>query len=53
MNLPLFDVFASMSTTGVVVGVLLVLFVLGYTGAPLWLWAVTGAVGLYGGGAPV
>ncbi|PSQ75839.1 MAG: acyl-CoA dehydrogenase [Bacteroidetes bacterium QH_7_62_13] len=53
MNLPLFDVFASMSTTGVVVGVLLVLFVLGYTGAPLWLWAVTGAVGLYGGGAPL
>jgi acyl-CoA dehydrogenase len=53
MNLPLFDVFASMSTTGVVVGVLLVLFVLGYTGAPLWLWALAGAGGLYGGGAPL
>jgi len=53
MNLPLFDVFASMSMTGVVVGVLLVLFVLGYTGAPLWLWAFAGAVGLYGGGAPL
>jgi len=53
MSLPLFDVFTSMSTTGVVVGVLLVLFVLGYTGAPLWLWALTGAVGLYGGGAPL
>jgi acyl-CoA dehydrogenase len=53
MNLPLFDVFASVSTTGVVVGVLLVLFVLGYTGAPLWTWALAGAVGLYGGGAPL
>ncbi len=53
MNLPLFDAFAGMSTVGVVAGVLLVLFVLGYTGAPLWLWAVVGAVGLYGGGAPL
>ena len=53
MNLPLFDVFSSMPTTGLVVGVLLVLFVLGYTGAPLWTWALAGAVGLYGGGAPL
>ena len=53
MNLPLFDVFSSMPTTGLVVGVLLVLFVLGYTGAPLWIWALAGAVGLYGGGAPL
>ena len=53
MNLPLFDVFASMSTAGVVVGVLLVLFVLGFSGAPLWLWALAGAIGLYGGGAPL
>jgi acyl-CoA dehydrogenase len=50
MDLPLFDVFAGMPTAGIVAGVLLVLFVLGYTGAPLWLWAVAGAVGLYGGG---
>jgi len=53
MNLPLFDVFASMPTLGVVAGAVLVLFVLGYTGAPLWLWALAGAVGLYGGGAPL
>ncbi|HKL89312.1 MAG TPA: acyl-CoA dehydrogenase family protein, partial [Salinibacter sp.] len=48
----MFDAFASMPVLGVVAGVLLVLFVLGYTGAPLWLWAIAGAVGLYGGGAP-
>jgi acyl-CoA dehydrogenase len=50
MDLPMFDVFAGMPTAGIVAGVLLVLFVLGYTGAPLWLWATAGAVGLYGGG---
>jgi len=53
MNLPLFDVFAGISTTGVIVGALLILFGLGYAGAPLWLWALAGAVGLYGGGAPL
>ncbi|NNF57340.1 MAG: acyl-CoA dehydrogenase [Rhodothermaceae bacterium] len=34
-------------------GVLLVLFALGFTGAPLWLWAVAGLVALVGFGAPV
>jgi len=53
MNLPFFDAFAGMPTLGLVVGVLLVTFVLGYTGAPLWTWAIAGAVGLYGGGAPL
>ena len=53
MTLPLFDVFASLPTTGVVVGVLLVLFALGYSGARLWMWALAGAVSLYGGGAPL
>jgi acyl-CoA dehydrogenase len=53
MNLPLYDAFASMPTAGVIVGALLVLFALGFTGAPLWLWAVAGAVGLYGAGAPL
>ena len=53
MNLPLFDAFTGMPTLGIVAGVLLVLFVLGYTGAPLWVWALAGAVGLYGGGAPL
>jgi acyl-CoA dehydrogenase len=33
--------------------VLLVLFALGYSGARLWMWALAGAVGLYGGGAPL
>ncbi|WP_263786700.1 acyl-CoA dehydrogenase [Salinibacter grassmerensis] len=51
MTLPLFDLFAGMPTVGVVGGILLVLLVLGYTGAPLWSWALAGAVGLYGGGA--
>ena len=36
-----------------VVGVLLVLFALGFTGAPLWLWAVAGLVALVGFGAPL
>jgi acyl-CoA dehydrogenase len=53
MNLPLFDVFAGMPTVGVVAGTLIVLFVLGYMGASLWTWALAGAVGLYGGGAPL
>jgi acyl-CoA dehydrogenase len=53
MNLPFFDAFAGMPTLGLVVGVLLVTFVLGYTGAPLWTWAIAGAVGLYGSGAPL
>ena len=53
MTLPLFDAFAQMPTAGVVVGVLAVLFLLGFTGAPLWLWAVAGAAGLYGAGAPL
>ncbi|MEM6326901.1 MAG: acyl-CoA dehydrogenase [Bacteroidota bacterium] len=35
------------------VGVLLVLFVLGYTGASLWIWAGIALVALVGFGAPV
>ena len=35
------------------VGVLLVLFALGFTGAPLWLWAAAGLVALVGFGAPL
>ena len=34
-------------------GVLLVLFALGFTGAPVWLWALAGLVALVGFGAPV
>ncbi len=52
-NLPLFDVFAGTPWWAAVVGVLLVFAVLGFTGARLWIWAVAGAVALYGFGAPV
>ena len=34
-------------------GVLLVLFALGFTGAPLWVWAAAGLVALVGFGAPL
>lgn len=36
-----------------VLGVLLVLFALGFTGAPLWAWALAGLVALVGFGAPL
>ena len=52
-NLPLFDAFAGVPIWAAVVGVLLVLAVLGFTGARLWIWTVAGAVALYGFGAPV
>ena len=35
------------------IGVLLVLFALGFTGAPLWAWAAAGLVALVGFGAPL
>ncbi len=53
MNLPFFDVFADMSIWGVIVGIIVVSIVLGYTGAPLWVWTIAGAAVLYGFGAPV
>ncbi|WP_198598683.1 acyl-CoA dehydrogenase [Salinibacter altiplanensis] len=53
MNLPLFEFFVGMPAAGVVGGLLLVLAVLGYTGAPLWAWALVGGAGLYGAGAPL
>ncbi|HEX8297710.1 MAG TPA: acyl-CoA dehydrogenase, partial [Rubricoccaceae bacterium] len=34
-------------------GVALVLFALGFTGAPLWAWSMAGLVGLVGFGAPL
>ncbi len=36
-----------------VLGIAVVLFALGFTGAPLWLWAVAGLVALVGFGAPL
>lgn len=53
MTFPLYDLFAGVPTFGIVAGVLVVVFTLGYTGAPFWVWALAGAVGLYGGGAPL
>ncbi len=47
---PLFDAMPGWVS---VLGVLLTLFVLGFTGAPLLVWAVAGAVALSGFGAPV
>lgn len=34
-------------------GILVLFFVLGYTGAPLWLWSLTAAVALWGLAAPL
>ncbi len=45
--------FAGTPVWAATLGVLLVLFVLGFTGAPLWLWAVAGLVALVGFGAPL
>ena len=45
--------FAGTPAWAAAVGVLLVLFVLGFTGAPLWVWAAAGLVALVGFGAPV
>ncbi|GAB5537555.1 MAG: acyl-CoA dehydrogenase [Rubricoccaceae bacterium] len=46
-------VFSGTPLWAALAGVLLVLFVLGFTGAPLWLWAIAGLVALVGFGAPV
>ena len=53
MSLPLYDFFSTMPTAAAIIGVLVVLFALGFTGAPLLIWALAGAVALYGFGAPV
>ena len=47
---PLFD---AMPGWVPILGVLLTLFVLGFTGAPLLVWAIAGAAALSGFGAPV
>ncbi|MEM7786135.1 MAG: acyl-CoA dehydrogenase [Bacteroidota bacterium] len=45
--------FAGTPAWAAALGVLLVLFALGFTGAPLWAWALAGLVALVGFGAPV
>ncbi|MEM8487860.1 MAG: acyl-CoA dehydrogenase [Bacteroidota bacterium] len=52
MNLPYFEFFASLPAWTVALSVLAVLVVLGYTGAPLWLWTIAGVAALYGFAAP-
>ena len=52
MNLPLYDFFATMPGWTIAAGLLIVLLALGYTGAPLWLWAIAGVAALYGFAAP-
>ena len=52
MNFPFYGVFTEAPTLVGVLGVLVVLSVLGFTGAPLLVWTFAGAVGLYGFGAP-
>lgn len=52
MNLPYFDFFSTLPGWAVALSVIGVLIILGYTGAPLLLWAVLGAAALYGFGAP-
>ena len=49
----LLGAFAGTPVWAATLGVLAVLFVLGFTGAPLWAWAVAGLVALVGFGAPV
>ncbi len=49
----LFALFAATPWGWAVLGILAVLFALGFTGAPLWLWAVAGLVALVGFGAPL
>ncbi len=47
------SVFAGTPVWAAALGVLLVLFVLGFTGAPIWAWALAGLVALVGFGAPL
>ena len=53
MNLPFYQFFADVPLWGAIVGVVVVLIGLGYTGASLWIWAIAGAAALYGFAAPV
>lgn len=52
MNLPFYAAFVDAPLWGSIVGVVFVALALGFVGAPLLVWAVAGAVALYGFGAP-
>lgn len=48
-----FGFLSQLEAWGVWAGIVLVFLVFGFTGAPLWLWAVAGLVALTGLGAPL
>jgi len=52
MDLPLYHFFLLLPAWLVALSILAVFVAFGYTGAPLWLWAIAGALALYGFGAP-
>ncbi len=45
--------FSEMATWAVWTGIVLIFLILGFKGAPLWIWAVAGLIALAGLGAPV
>ena len=53
MNLPFYDALVDVPVVASIVVLVVVLFVLGYSGAPLWIWSLAGAGALYGFGAPL
>ncbi|MCP3982715.1 MAG: acyl-CoA dehydrogenase [bacterium] len=52
MNFPLYAFLSGASLWAVVPGAVVLVCILGFTGAPFWLWTLAVAVGLYGLGAP-
>ena len=52
MNLPYYEFFAAMPVWSVIASLLVVFLILGYAGAPLWVWTVAGLAALYGFAAP-
>jgi len=45
--------FSSYSLWGTIAGIVAVALIMGYRGAPLWLWSISGLVVLWGFGAPL
>lgn len=48
----LFGFFSEVPLWASIISAVLLMIVLGYTGAPLWLWAIAGYIGLVGLNAP-
>lgn len=51
--MPYFDTFSAIPGGWLVAGIVLLVLVLGYLAAPLWIWTAATAVVLYGTGAPL